>query len=159
MRVYNVSADGMTIAATDGDTDVAEFTAGDDKPIALCGIGIYITSELQEAQEEWLRFQIIRGHSTSGSTPDATPTPRPVNHNDPAAAFTAELSNATIASAGTAVTVGTFAMNVRAGYELIVPQGFEWTTDQTAGLLVVRLTTAVADDLTYSAQYWVGELA
>lgn len=158
MRVYNVNGDGLTIAATDGDSDFVEFTAADDHPIALLGIGIYVTSEVQEAQEEWLRCKVIRGHSTSGSTPDATPTPRPVNHNDSAASFTAELSNATIASAGTAVDIGSFAFNVRAGYELIVPAGMEWTTDQTAGLLVVRLTTAVADDITWTGQFWVAEL-
>lgn len=159
MRVYNVNAVGLTIATADGDTDIAEFTAGDDKPIALLGMGLYVTSEVQEAQEEWLSCKIIRGHTTSGSTPDATPTPRPVNHNDPAAAFTAELSNATIASAGTGIDVGAFAFNVRAGYEIFVPGGIEWTTDQTAGLLVVRLMTAVVDDITMNAQFWVAELA
>lgn len=158
MRIYNVNADGLTIATADGDTDIAEFSAGDDKPIALVGIGLYVTSEVQEAQEEWLRCKIIRGHTTSGSTPDASPTPRPVKHNDPAAAFTAELANATIASAGSPVDAGAFAFNVRAGYEIMVPGEFEWTTDQTAGLLVIRLTTAVVDDLTLTVQFWVAEL-
>lgn len=158
MRVYNVNADGLTIAAADGDTDIAEFTAADDKPIMLLGIGLYVTSEVQEAQEEWLRCKIIRGHATSGSTPDATPTPRAVRHNDAAASFTAELSNATIASTGTPIDVGAFAFNVRAGYEILVPDQFEWTTDQATGLLVVRLTTAVADDITMTAQFWVAEL-
>lgn len=159
MRVYNVNADGLTIAAADGDTDIAEFTAADDKPIGLLGIGLYVTSEIQEAQEEWLRCKIIRGHTTSGSTPDATPTPRPVKHGDAAAGFTAELSNATIASAGTGIDIGAFAFNVRAGYELMVPDQWEWTTDQTTGLLVVRLTTAVTDDITATVQFWVAEFA
>ena len=30
------------------------------------GIGIYCLTEVQEAQEEWVRCQIIRGHTTSG---------------------------------------------------------------------------------------------
>lgn len=156
-RMYTVTGTGLTITNAGGDTDLVELTAADDKPIELIGLSMYVTSEVQEAQEEWLSMKVIRGHTTSGSTPEVTPTPRPVNHLDPAASFTCEMDNTTIASAGTAVDLGSPAMNVRAGYEVILPERCGFWTDQAQGLLVVRLMTTVADDLTMNITAWVNE--
>jgi hypothetical protein len=99
----------------------------------------------------------IRGHTSSGSTPEATPTPRPVNHLDPAAAFTCEMDNTTIASAGTAVDLASPAMNVRAGFEMFFPERCGFWTSEPQGLLVLRLMTTVADDLTMNITAWVNE--
>lgn len=156
-RMYTVSGDGLTITAAGTDSDLIELTAADDRPIAVVGLGIYITSEVQEAQEEWLRMKWIRGHTTSGSTPETTPTPRPVNHVDPAASFTCEMDNTTIASAGTAVDLHGFGVNVRAGYEVFYPDKFEIWTDQGGGLLVCRMMSTLADDVTMSITAWVLE--
>ena len=71
-RMYTVTGNALTITAAGTDSDLIELTAVDDKPIELVGLAIFITSELQEAQEEWLNLKIIRGHATSGSTPEAT---------------------------------------------------------------------------------------
>jgi hypothetical protein len=38
-----------------------------------------------------------------------------------------------------------------------LPDGFGFKTTQAAGLLVVNITTAVADDLTISGFFWVIE--
>ena len=156
-RMYTVGAQGVTITNAGTDTDLVELTAGDDKPIALVGMDLKVTSEIQEAQEEWLALKVIRGHTVSGSTPEVSPTPRPVNHLDPAATFTAEIDNTTIASSGTAVDLAFPALNVRAGYEVFYPEKFEFWTDQAQGLLVVRLMTTVADDLTMNLTFWVLE--
>lgn len=156
-RIYTVSGDGLTITAAGTDSDLIELTAADDKPIEVTGLGIYITSELQEAQEEWLRMKWVRGHTTSGSTPEATPTPRPVDPDDAAAGFTCEMDNTTIASGGTAVDLPAFGVNVRAGYEIFYPDGHGPRTHQAAGLLVCRMMSTLADDVTMSITAWVKE--
>lgn len=155
-RVYTVEAENQVIATADVDVDLVELLAADDKPIELFGIGLYVTTEVQEAQEEWARLRVIRGHTTSGSAPVSTPTPRPVNIADAAAGFTAEIYNSTIASAGTAVNLMSFAVNVRAGYEIFLPQGSGFTTSGSE-LLVVRLLAALADAATINMTFWVTE--
>lgn len=155
-RSYTVEAENITVTNAGGDADLVELTCATDKPIELYGIGIYVTSEVQEAQEEWLRCRIIRGHTTSGSTPAATPTPRPVSPNDAASGFTAEIYNTTIASAGTAVNLHSFGVQVRAGYEMLYPEGSSfWTAGSS--LLVVRLLAAPTDDLSMNMTFWVKE--
>ena len=126
-RIYTVEVENQTIATADADVDLLELDAATDKPIELFGIGIYPTSEVQEAQEEWMRLRIIRGHTTTGN--GTTTTPRPVAAADAAASFTAKIYGATIASAGTAVNLHSLGLNVRAGYEIFYPEnaGF-WTT-------------------------------
>jgi len=156
-RVYTVGGDGLTITAAGTDSDLIELTAADDRPIEVIGLGIYVTSEIAEAQEEWLRMKWVRGHATSGSTPEATPTPRPTNHATPAAAFTCEIDNTTIASTGTAVDIHNFGVNVRAAYEVFYPEQVEITTDQAAGLLVCRMMSTLVDDVTMSITCWVIE--
>lgn len=156
-RMYTVTGNALTITTAGTDTDLIELTAADDKPIELVGLSIMVTSEVAEAQEEWLNMKIIRGHTTSGSTPEVTPTPRPCSHIDTAAGFTCEMDNTTIASAGTGVDLASPAMNVRAGYEVFYPERCGFFTDQAAGLLVVRLMTTVADDLTMNITAWVNE--
>lgn len=155
-RMYTVEAENITITTTDGDVDLVELDAAAGKPIRLAGIGIYPLTEVQESQEEWARLRIIRGHTTSGSTPTATPTPRPVSPNDAAAGFTAEIYNATIASAGTAVNLHSFGVQVRAGYEIMFPDGMDFWTSE-ADLLVLRLMAALADNANVDLTFWVQE--
>ena len=156
-RMYTVTGNALAITTAGTDSDFIELTAGDDKPIELVGLAIFITSEVQEAQEEWINMKIIRGHTTSGSTPEVSPTPRPCNHLDPAATFTCEMDNTTIASAGTAVDLASPALNVRAGYEVFYPAEAGFWTDQAQGLLVVRCMTTVADDVVANITAWVNE--
>lgn len=154
--IYTVEAENQTIATADGDVDLLELLAADDKPIELIGMGLYPTSEVQEAQEEWARLRIIRGHTTSGSTPASTPTPRPLSPGGAAAGFTAEIYNATIASAGTAVNLKSFAVQLRAGYEIFYPERCGFSTAGTE-LLVVRLMAALADAVSINMTFWVAE--
>lgn len=153
-RIYTVEVENQTIATADGDVDLLELDAATDKPIELFGIGLYATSEVQEAQEEWARLRIIRGHTTTGN--GTSTTPRPVSPADAAAGFAAEIYGATIASAGTAVNLHSFAFNVRAGYEIFYPEGSGfWTSG--ADLLVVRLMAALADAVSINMTFWVRE--
>jgi hypothetical protein len=153
-RNYTVTAENVSVTTANGDADLLELDAATDLPVELYGIKLYVTSELQEAQEEWLRFKVIRGHTTSGN--GTATTPRPVSPADAAAGFAAETYGATIASAGTAVDLDTFAMNVRAGYEIIYPEGSGFWTSGTS-LLVVRLMAAPADDVSMNMSFLVRE--
>jgi hypothetical protein len=75
---------------------------------------------------------------------------------DAAAGFVAETFGTTIASAGTAVNLSAFAFNVRAGYEIFLPEGCGfWTSG--ADLLVVRMMAAPADDFSANMTFWVKE--
>jgi hypothetical protein len=156
-RLYTVTFEGQTVTNAGGDNDLFELDAAAEKPIELVGLELYVTSELGDAAEEWLRLKIIRGHTTSGSTPAVSPTPRPLNPTDAAAGFTAECVNTTIASSGTGVDLWAGGFNVRAGLQLgPLPDGFGFVTSG-ASLLVVRLMAAPADDVTMSGTAWVIE--
>lgn len=156
-RKYTVEFEAQSWLTTDGDIDIWELDAASDKPIAVTGLVIKTTSEVQEAQEEWLRIRVIRGHTTSGSGAPTTATARPLSPNDAAAGFANELLNDTIASAGTGVNLHSDAFQVRAGYEIwLPPEDWWWTSG--ADLLVVRGMAAPADDVTISSTIYVLEV-
>jgi hypothetical protein len=153
-RIYTVSVENVTVTNAGGDADLVELDAATDKPIELFGIQLFATSELAEAQEEWLRLKVIRGHTTTGNGTSATA--RPVSPLDTAASFAAETFGTTIASSGTGVDLMSFAWQVRAGYEIFLPEGCGfWTSG--ADLLVVRLMAAPADDVSANMTFWVRE--
>lgn len=154
-RIYTVSFAGTTIAAASGDYDYCEITPADDKPVELFGMQLFSTSEIQEAQEEWVSCSVVRGHATSGN--GTATTPRPVSPVDTAAGFTAETIGSTIASAGTAITMSNFAFQVRAGYEIFLPEGCGFWASQADTTIVVRQLSTVADDLTLTGTFWIRE--
>jgi hypothetical protein len=156
-RYYSASFEGQTWAAADTDIDLFELTPGDDNPIEVVGLFIEPYSEVADAAEEILRFHVLRGHATSGSTPDVSPTPQPLPTGTQAASFTVEAINSTIASAGTAVTLHAGAFNVRVGLQLWLPEGCEWGATQADTTLVVRSSSTVADDLNLNATIYVRE--
>lgn len=153
-RMYTVTVENQAVATADADVDFLELDAATDKPIELVGIQIHFITEVQEAQEEWARFKVIRGHTTTGN--GTSTTPRPCNHDDNAAGFTAKVYGATIASAGTAVDLQSFGVQVRAGYDIFYPAGCGFRTSGST-LLVVRLMAALADAANASMTFWVLE--
>jgi hypothetical protein len=155
-RIYTVEFEALSVTTADGDQDLFELDPGADKPIELIGLELWSTSELQEAQEEWLRLRIIRGHTTSGSTPAVSPTPVPTDDGYAAAGFTCEVGNETLASAGTGVNAASFAFNVRTGFERFWPEGSGFRA-RGANLIVVRLMAAPADDLTMNGTAYISE--
>jgi hypothetical protein len=153
--VYTVSFSEQTIASASGDYDLFELDAAAEKPIEIVALTLGNKSEVGDAQDEMLSINIVRGNTTS-SNGSAT-TPRPLDASDGAASFTAETVGSTPASSGTAVTLVADTFNVRAGYNLVLPEAMRPKT-QGADLLCVRLTSAAADDLTLSGTLWVREL-
>lgn len=154
-RVYSVSFENISVNAQ---VDFFELTPGDDKPVEIVGLFFSQTgnSDVGDAAEELLRFQIIRGHTTGGSGGSA-PTPAPIKRSVGASSFTAETNNTTIASAGTGVALHSDAFNVRMGYQNWWPEGLEPEASQADTTLVVRLMAAPADAITLSGTLYVRE--
>jgi hypothetical protein len=152
-RTYTVEFEAVTVTAQ---VDFFELTPADDKPVEILGIFLSQSSDTGDAQEEILRYRVIRGHTTSGSGGSA-PTPRPLNRSDAAAGFAAETNNTTIASAGTTHNLHSDTFNVRTGLQLWLPEGCEWEATQADTTLVVRLMAAPADSLTMSGTLYVRE--
>lgn len=146
----------IAATATSAAADLLELTAADDKPLEICGIEIAQTTDFGDAQDEGCRVSIVRGNTTSGSG-GSTPTPAPLDPNDGTASFSAEVSNTTVASSGTAVTLMELGWNVRAGYSMFWPEGYRPKTNQGAGLLCIR-QAAPGDSLTILMTVWVREL-
>lgn len=154
-RVYTVVFSAVSVSAAQ---DFFEITPADDKPVEIVGLMLCQVgnSDVGDAAEEMLRFDIIRGFTASGSGGSA-PTPRPVKRSDAAAGFAAEVNNTTVATTGTSVTLHSDSFNVRAGYINWWPQGCEPDATQGDTTLIVRLPTAPADAITLSGTLYVRE--
>lgn len=155
-RLYSVPIDAGSITNANGDYEIVELDPASDKPIEICGWDLGQTSELAEAQEEQLRMSIYRGYTTDG-TGGSSVTPVPLAVADAAAGFTADVLRTAIASGGSPTLMWAFAMPVRAGHQWgPVPEGYGFF-HAGSNLLVLRLATAVADDLTFQGSILVRE--
>lgn len=154
-RVYTCEFEGLAVTAA---VDLFELSPADDKPIEVLGLFLSQSSDVGDAAEEILRFRVVRGNTTTGTGGTQAATPRPVNATDAAAGFTYDTGNTTAASAGTAVNLHSDGFNIRTGYGLWLPDGCEWSTNQTTGFIVVRLMAAPADSVTLSGTMYVREL-
>jgi hypothetical protein len=154
-RIYSVVFGAVSVSAAQ---DFFEISPADDKPIQLVGITFDQTGvgDVGDAAEEFLRWTVIRGHTTSGSGGSA-PTPRPMAPNDAAAGFTCEVNNTTVASAGTPVVLHEGAFNVRGPYIFWWPDGCEPGATQGNTTIVVR-GVAPADAITISGTLYVREM-
>lgn len=154
-RVYTVEFSGARVTAR---MDLFEISPADDKPCRLLGLFITQSSDVGDSAEEILRFQIIRGHTTSGSVGTGAPTPRPILPNDAAAGFAAEMLNTTLATGGSPVNLHSEAFNIRSGYGNWWPPECCITVAQPNTCLVVRLQDAPADELFMTSTIYVEEL-
>lgn len=154
--VYTVSFDQQSFAAASGDYDFFELTPADDRPIEIVALWITCKSELGDAQEEQIAWSVVTDNATSGNGTSATP--RPLDQRAATAGFTAETVASTPASTGTPLTIVSDCFNVRAGMHEVFPDCMRPRADQADTMLCVRLTTALADDATFSGTIWVREL-
>jgi hypothetical protein len=154
--VYTVSFSEQTVAAASGDVDLFELVPVDDRPIELVALFLGNKSEIGDAQDEMLSINVVTDVATSG-TGGASATPRPLDQRDGAAGFTAETLNTTITLTA-AVTIVADTFNVRGGLQWIFPEIMRPKVDQADTAMYIRLTSAVADDLTLSGTAWVREL-
>lgn len=147
-RTYTVEAENFGVNPVFGDVDLLDFPPIANKPIELFGFEIYSLDELQEAQEEWLRFRIITGHTVASN--GGSITPQPVCPGDAAFGVSVVAGGATIASGGTPIQSESFAFNVRRGRSIFLPDGY-WA-DTTR--LVVRLLAAPVDIVSLTFTAW-----
>lgn len=146
-QLFSVSFASTSVANASGDYDLFEFDAAADHPIELLSVELGVVSSADWAEEEQLNLSIVRGHTTSGNGTAAAEVPLPFP--GPTANFAAETIASTPASAGTGVVLWQGAWNIRAPGPIFppAPQGAGYGTTDAGGLLVVRLNTAVADDV------------
>ena len=159
--VYTVSFDQQTIANASGDYDLFEIDPATEKPVEIMAIFLGNKSEVADAQDEMVAWSIIRmSGGTFTSSNGTSTTPRLTDPSDAAASFTAETVGATVATTtGTSVTLHSDTFNIRAGLQFIFPPDMRPKCDGTAqSALLVRLTTALADDATVSGTLYVREL-
>lgn len=155
-RAYTLEFEAQSVTNANGDYDLFSIQPADDKPIEIVGLVLVTTSEIAEAQEEWLRLRVIRGHATlSGGT---STTPRPSDEFDTASGATCAVLHTSIATAGTAINLHSDAFQVRQGYNFFWPDRFGPRCTQTATSIVVRLMAAVTDDVTMSGTLYFNEV-
>lgn len=142
-RTYTVEFEQQSVPTADGDTDLFSIDPATDKPTAVMGWILKTTSEIAEAQEEWLRLRLIRGHATVGSG-GAAATARPDSSVDTAYGGSCRVLDDVIASAGTAANLWSDAFQVRAGSEVFFPPE-QWKWFFGAEFMVLRLMAAAAD--------------
>lgn len=159
-RIYSVSA-AFTVTNANGNYDYFELTPADDKPIRICGLILSQKSDVGDAQEEGLDFTVIRlpASVTSGSG-GSSPTPQQLDDVEPAAGFTAEMGNSTVATtSGTAAQLADFAWNIRnSPYEMWWPEEKFRPMCRQGAVLVLRQNTSVADDVDISCTVYVEEI-
>lgn len=154
MRTYVAEFENVAVTAAQ---DFFEIGPASGTPIKLLELGLFQHSDTGDAEEEFLRVKVIRGHTTSGSG-GSTQTPVPLDGNDAAAGETSvELNNTTEASAGTAVDLWSGSFNTRVGLEKI------WTPEtyprvENAEFLCVRLMAAPSDSLSMSGYVYFAEI-
>lgn len=154
--VYTVSFAVTAFTTANGDYDFFELTPASNKPVEIVAIDIGNKTEIGDAQEEQVAYSIIRGHATTGN--GTSTTPRPLDPSDGAASFTAETVASTVASTGTAITVYQSTFNIRSGLYLVFPEIMRPKASQADTLLVVRMTSTLADDADLSGTLFVREL-
>jgi hypothetical protein len=159
-RIYTVVMD-VDVTAAETDVDWVELNPASNKPIRLVGLVLSQHSELGDAQEEEIDFDIIRVPATATSGSGGTaPTPQKVDTNDAAAGFSAEVHNTTVAtSTGSLEYLDTFDWNVRSTpYERWWPDPETRFNAINGQLLVLRQQSTVADTISCKLTAYVEEV-
>lgn len=157
-RAYAVSfaPSAQTVAV-----DWFELVAPSSRAICLLGLHVAQTTEAGDAQDEMIGYTITlaAGAFTSGSGGNTGVARPPIHSGAAAASFTAETLNTTqvAAGSGTLTVVHRDAFNVRAGLVQY------WTPEtaivaQASEALVIGMTGAPADSISWTATAYVGEL-
>lgn len=160
-RMYRVPYTG-TLTNAGGDSDLLSIQPADDKPCRLVGWTFGQTSEVGDAAEESLRITVRHmtatvtiGSGGSAVTPVAN---RPGTNDVVAAGFTARCNDTTVATtSGTSTIMEELAWNERASpWERWIPEELRPIAIQ-GEVLIVRMETTPADDLTAGLTFFVEE--
>lgn len=156
-RFYSVNFSAVSVAAAQ---DLFELVAPSNAGarVRLHAVSLIQTSDVVAADSEVLRVSVLRysSGSTSGSGGSA-PTPTPLESGDPAATFTAEVNNTTVATGGTSATICEDGFNVLAGWQWSLPIPPDRRPAAVNGERMVVRLSAPADALTLSGTAVVEE--
>lgn len=160
-RMYRVPYNG-TLTAAGGDTDLLSIQPATNKPCRIVGWIIAQSSEIGDAQEESPRITLRHmtatvtiGSGGSAVTPVAN---RPGTNEIVAAGFTARCNDTTVSTtSGTSTIMEEMAWNERSSpWERFIPE--ELRPVAIAGeVLIVRLESTLADDITGNLTFFVEE--
>ena len=153
MRIFSVAVAGVAATAQQ---DLWEVVAPSSGSVKIWGFEISQSTEAGDAQDEMLSVQLITGYTTSGSG-GSSATPAPVSLAGSAFGGTAETSNTTVATTGTASIRHASAFNVRAGY-IWLPEDPLRPIVQASERAVVRIS-APADSVTFWGTLWFESLS
>ncbi len=154
-RVYATVFENVAVTAAQ---DFFEIAPADDKPCRLLSVELSQNTETGDAEEEFLRVKVIRGHATVGSG-GGTDNETPVLPADAAAGYAGGINNTTIASTGSPVDLWADNFNIRVGREKVWTPETAPVVSQAEGTMVVRLMAAPADSVTMSGTIYVEELS
>lgn len=154
MKMYTVPFAAVAVTAAQ---DLWEIVAAANRLVVVHGWELSQSTETGDAQEESLAILVKKGATTSGSGGTA-PTPVPLETNQGAAGFTAEVNNTTKATTGTITTVYATSWNVRA-----TPYPWMFTPEARIYVapserLTVELVAAPVDSITMSGVLWAEEI-
>jgi hypothetical protein len=156
MPLYWVTA--ATAASPTAAFDAIELVEPGTGFLKVKRICLWQTTDLGDANEEVLRVEWVRGHTTSGSGGQTTVI-TPLNPFDSAATFTAELLNTTIASAGTGLSMATMGWNIRIPLDVLYPPDEEICARGVAGQdRIVFRVSAPTDAITVQCSCLVEQL-
>jgi hypothetical protein len=146
-------------AAFTAQIDVLEIIPASAKPVMLLGWEFGQTSEVGDAQEEWLEL-VLKYYTTAGTTGSGggTSTFRPTTPNSTTAGVTLKTGNTTKYTGGTSIEMARFPWNVRQTC-LYIPLVEERIVADASKPLVLELVTTPADSISaIKGRLLVGEL-
>ena len=152
--IYSIYFTGTSITAPQ---DLFEVTPADDRPVEIAGLFLSQESDVGDAQEEILRYNIVRGNSTPGSG-GVSVTPNKISSTDISASFTAAINNTAIANGGAPQILHADTFNIRTGLQIWFPPECSILVRQVETLIVVRLNSTPADALVMSGTLYLREL-
>jgi hypothetical protein len=153
---YSVEFENVTVTAAGTDQDFFMILPATQKPCRLLALYLDQSSEIGDAQEEFLRYKIIRGHTTVGSGGSAV-TAQKLHPDAPTAGATCRVNDTTPASAGTPADLHSGTFNVRSGL-IYIPTPEMQIVCKNAERLVVRMMSTVSDDVSMSGTLYFEEL-
>jgi hypothetical protein len=155
-RFYAVTFDEVAVTAQQDLFDIAPAT---NKPVVIHEIVITQSTELAEAQEEWLHLRIVRGFATVGSGGGSF-TATPLSVGDAAAGATCRINDTTkaVVGGGTTEVLRSDAFMVRSGFYYLPTPETRIVVTAASTRLVVQLNTTPADSVTISGTLIFEEL-
>jgi len=156
MTRYAVTFDEVAVSAQQ---DLFDIAPAANRPIIIHEIVITQSSDVSEAQEEWLHLRFVRGFATVGSG-GTTMTPVPLSVVDSATGATCRINDTSkaVVGAGTTEVLRSDNFMIRSGYYYLPTPESRIIVTATSTRFVVQLNTTPTDALTMSGTLIFEEL-